>query len=311
MTTEKKYIFLFPGQGAQYTGMGKDFAEQFPLARQTFEEADELLQKKISKIIFEGPTSTLTETQNSQVAIFITSVAILRVIESNFPHLTPSICAGLSLGEYTALYASGRVSFEECLKVVQYRGQFMNDACESTKGSMAVILGLDATIVQDLVREVNLPYDLWAANFNCPQQIVISGTQKGIEAGTKAALAKGAKRVLPLQVHGAFHSGLMQNAENRLTPYIYDLKLKETSTELVMNVSAEKEVTLEKIRQNLIKQVTSPVLWEQSIRYIDQKNINLYLEIGPGKTLAGFNKRIGVLAPTISIENIKELSQLS
>lgn len=312
MTTHKNIAFLFPGQGAQYVGMGKDFAEHFVIAKHTFEEADEILQKNISKIIFEGDSSTLTKTQNSQLAIFITSIAILRVLKLNFSNLTPSICAGLSLGEYTALCASEKASFEECLKVVRYRGQFMNDACESIKGTMAVILGLNAETVLELVKEVNLPHDLWAANFNCPQQVVISGTEKGIEMGTKAALSKGAKRVIPLKVHGAFHSGLMQNAENRLVPYIHELKLKESPVKLVMNVSAQEETSLEKIRHNLIKQVTSPVLWEQSICNInDQKGMDLYLEIGPGKTLAGFNKRIGILAPTISIENIKDLSQLS
>jgi [acyl-carrier-protein] S-malonyltransferase len=303
----KRIAFLFPGQGAQYPGMGKAFVETFPLARQLFEEADDLLKRKISDIILHGPEGVLTETKNSQTGIYITSMAMLKVLESHFPSLKPVVCAGLSLGEYTAVTASGRLSFEAGLPLVQYRGQFMNEACEKHKGGMAVILGLDAKSVEALVKEVNLPNDLWAANFNCPGQIVISGTAQGLEKGTEAALAKGAKRVLPLHVHGAFHSGLMKEAEQRLADYVMQVPLSESSVKLVMNVTGDSVVSLEQIRLNLIKQVTSPVRWEQGIRTID---VDLFVEVGCGKTLSGFNKRIGVTAPTISIEQPSDLDLL-
>lgn len=306
-----KTAFLFPGQGAQYVGMGKDFFENFAIARETFEEADEILKRNLSKTIFNGPETTLTETRNSQVAIYVTSVALLRVLQAQFPHLTPSICAGLSLGEYTALHASNRISFADGLELVQYRGQCMNDACEATQGTMAVVLGLDAETVEAIVKAVNMPDDLWAANFNCPGQVVISGSLKGIEAGTAAVLAKGAKRVLPLQVHGAFHSGLMKSAEERLAEKIAEVSLRDSQITLVMNVVGEAVHDTAQIRQNMIKQVTSPVRWEQGIRYMMKSDIDLFIEIGCGKTLSGFNKRIGVSAPTISIEKLSDCEQLT
>ena len=308
----KKYkiAFLFPGQGAQYPGMAKDFFENFPIAKRTFEEADDLLGRKLSDIILNGPENVLTETKNSQVGIFVVSVAILRAIATLFPQLNAHTAAGLSLGEYTALTASERLPFAETLSLVQYRGLFMNDACEATKGTMAVIMGLDAEAVESLVKEANMPNDLWTANFNCPGQVVISGTMRGIEKGSELAKAKGAKRVLNLQVHGAFHSGLMQQAEERLAEHIHYAQFKESPIDLVMNVTgtAVKEVPL--IKQNLIKQVTHSVRWEQGIRFMTQQGIDLFLEMGCGKTLAGFNKRIGVLAPTISIEKTEDVRTL-
>lgn len=306
----KKIAFLFPGQGAQYPGMGKDFFESFPIVRETFEQADDLLGRSLSTIILEGPEPVLTETKNSQTGIFVTSMALLRVIEEMFPQVKPSICAGLSLGEYTAVCASNRLTFSDCLPLVQHRGQFMNEACETTKGTMAVILGLDAATVEEMVKEVNLPNDLWAANFNCPGQIVISGTLKGIEAGSAAAKAKGAKRVLPLTVHGAFHSGLMRRAEERLTEYVKAAPLKESEISLVMNVPGNFVKDTTQIRENLIKQVTHSVRWEQGIRAIEKTGVDLFLEIGCGKTLAGFNKRIGTIAPTVSIEKVTDLKEL-
>ncbi|MBA3958335.1 MAG: ACP S-malonyltransferase [Parachlamydiaceae bacterium] len=310
MTHYKKIAFIFPGQGAQYVGMGKDFVDNFPIARETFAEADDILGRKLSKIILEGPEALLTETKNSQVGIFVNSVAILRVLQTLIPGLSPHFCAGLSLGEYTALFASQRISFADDLKLVQYRGQCMNDACETTQGTMAVVLGLDADAVEKAVKEVNLPNDLWAANFNCPGQVVISGTTKGIQAGTTALQAKGAKRVLPLQVHGAFHSGLMHSAEVRLAEQINHVSLKDSAIALIMNVTGKSASSTEEIRHNLIKQVTSPVRWEQCVRHIADQGADLFIEIGCAKTLAGFNKRIGVTAPTVSVDKIQDLEAL-
>lgn len=310
MSTQKKIAFLFPGQGAQYVGMGKEFVTNFSVARQTFEEADDILGRNLSQIILEGPEAVLTETRNSQTGIFVTSIAILRTIQKLFPDLHPSFCAGLSLGEYTALHASGRISFADCLTLVQHRGNFMNQACEANHGTMAVVLGLEADAVEKLVKEVNLPHDLWVANFNCPGQVVISGTLKGITAGTEAAKAKGAKRVLPLQVHGAFHSGLMEQAEHHLAPYIAHAPLTDSSVDLVMNVVGKPVKELDQIRHNLLKQVTRSVRWEQSVRQMESDRVSLFIEIGCGKTLIGFNKRIVPSIPTFNVENAQDLKSL-
>jgi [acyl-carrier-protein] S-malonyltransferase len=307
----KKPAFIFPGQGAQYPGMAKDFVEHFSEARAVFEEADDILGRKLSKIILEGPSDVLTETRNSQTGIYVASLAILQILNKLFPNLKPQICAGLSLGEYTAVTVSEKLPFDAGLRLVQFRGQFMNDACEAAKGTMAVIIGLSAEQVEEMVQEVNMPRDLWAANFNCPGQVVISGTVKGIEAGSAAAKAKGARMVMPLQVHGAFHSGLMKQAEDRLAEYVNQAPLKESHTQLIMNVTGDFATALDEIRQNLIRQVTSPVRWEQGIRKMNEHGVDLYLEIGCGKTLAGFNKRMGLPAPTISIEKITDLDLLA
>lgn len=311
MAKYQKIAFLFPGQGAQYPGMAKDFYENYAEARETFEEADDLLSCKLSTIILQGPEALLTETKNSQAGIYVACVAMLRVLAKLFPSLHPFVCSGLSLGEYTALTASGRLAFADGLPLVQKRGQYMNDACEATRGTMAVVLGLDAEAVEALVKEVNRPQDLWAANFNCPGQVVLSGTLAGIEAGTAAAKAKGAKRVLPLQVHGAFHSGLMRQAEERLAEHVEQVSLKNSAIPVVMNVPGDFVAEEGAMRRHLIKQVTSPVRWEQGIRKMGAAGVDLFVEIGCGKTLAGFNKRIGLPAQTLSVETVKDLDLLA
>lgn len=307
----KKIAFIFPGQGAQYPGMGKDFYENYSVVRETFEEANDRLGRDLAKIILEGPVDVLTETLNSQTGIYVVSIALMRAIKKMFPSLSPIVCSGLSLGEYSAVTAAGLLEFEEGLPLVDYRGQYMNEACEKNKGTMAVVLGLDSEAVESLVREVNMPDDLWAANFNCPGQVVISGTLQGIEKGSEAAKAKGAKRVLPLQVHGAFHSGLMKEAEQRLSAHVNEAVLKESPIRLVMNVPGDYVSDLQQIRENLIRQVTQPVRWEQGVRRMMDSDVELFIEIGCGKTLTGFNKRIGVSVPTISIEKAADLEQLT
>lgn len=308
MPSYQHIAFLFPGQGAQYPGMGKDVADHFPIARQTLEEADDILNRKLSSIIFQGPEAILTQTQNSQTAIFVISMAFVRVLRELFPSLQPHTCAGLSLGEYTALAAAGFLPFRDALTLVQHRAQFMNDACEKYKGTMAVVIGLEADVVKDLVKGVGMPDDLWAANFNCPGQVVISGTEKGIAIGSEAAKAKGARRVLPLSVHGAFHSGLMREAGERLAPYIQNAPFQQGKAELVMNVPGNFVKDIKQIKENLINQVTSPVCWEQGIRAMQQTD--LFLEIGCGKTLSGMNQKIGVLSPTLSFEKMGDLDNI-
>lgn len=306
----KNPAFIFPGQGAQYPGMGQDFIENFSAARFTFEEADDVLGRKLSDVILKGSDAQLTETANSQPAIYVVSIAILRVMQEIMP-MTPVVCAGLSLGEYSALTASEILPFLSCLPLIQHRATFMNEACKRFPGTMAVVVGLDSEVVNNLVKKVNLPNDLWIANYNCPGQVVLSGTARGVQVGSEAAQKAGAKRILPLPVQGAFHSGLMNQAEKHLAEYINHAPLNKGSSKLVMNVPGDFVDDLAKIRNNLIKQVTSPVSWEQGIRAMDNSGIDLYVEIGPGKTLMGMNKRIGVKAPTFSVETIEDLDKLA
>lgn len=309
MHKKQRIAFLFPGQGAQYPGMAQDFYKEFSAARLAFEEGDEFLGSSISKIILNGPENVLTETKNSQVGIYIASISILRVVQELF-QLKPFVCAGLSLGEYTALTAGEWLSFRDGFSLVQHRGRFMNDACEKTKGTMAVIMGLDSSDVIEMVKKVNLPNDLWIANFNCPGQVVISGTIKGIEAGMAEAKVRGAKRIIPLQVHGAFHSGLMQEAKEKLAFYIKEASIHKGSAEQVMNVSGNFVNSVETVRHNLLDQVTHSVLWEQGIREMEKQGVDLFVEFGPGKTLSGMNKRIGVQVPTLTIEKIEDLKTI-
>lgn len=306
----KKVAFIFPGQGAQTVGMGRDFYEKFEVARKTFEEADEILGYKISDIIFEGPNEKLVRTEYSQLAIFIVSVAIFRVVQSMVPALVPTMCAGLSLGEYSALFASGRVSFKDALQVVQKRASFMNEACEKTKGTMAAVLGLDVDTIRAEISSLNPPHDIWVANYNCPGQTVISGSKEGVELAAGVLKEKGAKRVLPLQVHGAFHSGYMKEAQDKLAPHIAKLVLQESNTELVMNVPGNFVKEEDEIRKNLLEQVTHSVCWQQGIEAMRATGVDLYIEFGPGKTLSGMNKKMGVSDKTLSVNTIADLERL-
>jgi [acyl-carrier-protein] S-malonyltransferase len=306
----KKCAFLFPGQGTQFPGMGKDFYDQFPIAKQTFEEADQFLNRPFSTLIFEGPSAELTLTKNSQIAIYITSIAILRVVQKQFPELKPVSCAGLSLGEYTALTAAGKIDFLDCLDLVRTRAEAMHEACEETKGTMHVVLGMTEEAVETIIRELNPPYPVWIANLNCPGQIVIAGSLAAVALAAEVLKQKGAKRVLPLDVSGAFHSGLMQSAQVKLAAKITAVPFCESSIEIVMNVPGDFISSREQMRQALIDQVVEPVRWEKGICKMRESNIDVYLEMGPGKTLSGMNKRIGVAESTYSIEKTLDLEEI-
>ncbi len=264
----KKIAFLFPGQGAQYIGMAADFLKSFSAARLTFEEADEILKRPLSKIILEGPQEDLLQTKNSQTGIYTASMAILRVVQELFDFRTFA-CAGLSLGEYTALTAAGWLSFRDALPLVQHRGEWMNEACEEFPGTMAVIMGLGNNEVEELVNGLQMPDDIWVANYNCPGQVVVSGTLKGVEAAMAEASRKG-KRAMPIAVYGAFHSGLMKKAEEKLTPYILKTALKKGPIQIVMNFPGDFVSDPQKVQQNLVRQVTGSVRWEQGIRALEK-----------------------------------------
>lgn len=306
-----KVAFVFPGQGAQYVGMGKDFYDQYPIARAVFEEADEKLGRKFSDLIFFGPQEELTLTKNSQLAIYIVSYAIYKVMEQEIPDLKPAVCAGLSLGEYTALTAAGKISFSDGLLLVQQRAKLMNDACVTHPGSMSVVLGMEPEMVEETLKQ--MPSDLLAkvANLNCPGQVVIAGTRAGLDSAAELLKQNGAKRILPLEVSGAFHSPLMQEAQDKLLPELMQVALTDSSVDLVMNTPGDFVKEISEIRQNLIRQVTQPVRWEKGVRAMVESGVDLFVEMGCGKTLSGMNKRIGVTCPTLSVEKVSEIQELA
>lgn len=302
----KNSVMIFPGQGSQYIGMGKDFYDQFPLAKEIFEEADDRLSFYLSKLIFSGDPKDLALTKNSQVAIYVTSIAILRVIESEFGEINPLICSGLSLGEYTALTAAGKMIFADCLELVHLRGLYMHQASIDQPGTMAAVLGLSEGEVAKALE--GLP--LWVANINCQGQIVISGRKEAFDIGIDKLKESGAKRVIPLDVSGAFHTELMNSAKEKLEPRIRSTPFHSTDIEVTMNVPGDFVSDIEKIKENLILQVVKPVRWEDSVYQMEKRSPSCYLEIGPGTTLAGMNRKNKVVGPTISIGKVEDLQLL-
>lgn len=304
----KKYAFVFPGQGAQYLGMGKDVFEEFFKAKEVFEEASESLQLNLPQLIFHGTNDLLKQTQYSQIAIFTISMALHAVLKDLYPEIKPYVCAGLSLGEYSALCAGDKISLQEGIDLVISRGKFMQQASENNPGTLNVVLGLEEQEVACALAELN--EKVWIANVNCPGQVVISGAHAALEAAHDVLKNKGAKRILPLDVSGPFHSGLMQEAKELLAARIAKVKIKTSDTLLVMNVSGEVVSEMTSIGLMMVDQVTSPTRWQKSIQTIEQLAPDLYIELGPGKTLCGMNKKIGVKVPSYGIENKQELYAL-
>ena len=311
MTTSKKIAFLFPGQGAQYVGMGKSFYDAFSCFRQTIEQASDILSCDIKKIIFSGPENVLATTKNSQPAIFIISMATLKVLEEQFPKIQPDVCAGLSLGEYSALTASNKLDFQQALLLVKKRSLWMSEACKTNPGSMSAVLGLDAKDVQEVIDSLSQQHQVWAANFNCPRQVVISGTKEGLSVVTEKLNSKGAKRVIPLKVEGAFHSGLMRKAKEKLAQEISQINIKKSYIDIVMNTSGDYVRDENEIKNYLIEQVTQSVYWEKSIHAMEKENVDVYIEIGPGQTLTNMNKKIKIKGLSFFVDNLQDLDNLS
>jgi [acyl-carrier-protein] S-malonyltransferase len=297
-----KIAFVFPGQGSQTVGMGQQLAEQYPEVMDYFKKADETLSAELSKLIFEGPQEELTKTVNTQPALLTTSMAILERFQK--AAITPDYVAGHSLGEYTALVAAGALSFEDGVFAVRKRGEFMEGAVPNGEGSMAAILGLDREPLAEVTAEVsNSGFPVSLANLNCPGQIVISGSRKGVElAGVKAKEA-GAKRAIPLEVSGPFHSSLMKPAATQLREVLDGLDMKEARIPVIANVSANPMTTAIEIKENLIEQLYSPVLWEDSVVKMIDLGVDTFIEIGPGKVLSGLIKKINRSVKTYSISD--------
>ena len=289
--------FIFPGQGAQYVGMGKDLYDAFPEAKQVFDKADKILGWELKKTCFEGPLEELTLTVNCQPAIFTTSIAALKALSAIRYPLSASYMAGLSLGEYTALVAAGALSFEDGLYLVASRARFMEEAAGERPGMMSSILGLDLNTIEKIVQNSGAEI----ANLNCPGQVVISGSPEALEKANKLAQDKQAKRVVNLEVSGAFHSSFMQPAGKRLACVLNNINIKEPTVAVISNVTALPESAPYEIKENLIKQLTQRVLWEDSVRFMLKQGVNKFFEIGPGKVLKGLIRKID---PDVEVVNI-------
>jgi [acyl-carrier-protein] S-malonyltransferase len=301
--------FLFPGQGSQSVGMGKEFFENFGQAKQVFEEADDALHFSISKLCFSGPGEALKLTENTQPAILTTSIAALRVLQ-NEKGLTPQLAAGHSLGEYSALVASGALSFGDAVRIVRLRGRFMQEAVPVGEGAMAAILGMEQGEVERLCKEVAEGEILAPANYNCPGQIVISGHLKPVERAVEVVNQKG-KRAVLLPVSAPFHSLLMKEAGERLARALESISIEDLKIPVVSNVEAEINKSKEKVKNLLVTQVSSAVRWEESMKCMVFEGIERVLEIGPGKVLSGLMRRIDSKVETGNIEDIQSLRKIS
>jgi [acyl-carrier-protein] S-malonyltransferase len=298
-----KTALLFAGQGAQTIGMGKDLAEAFPTARAIFDRANQTLGYDLAKICFEGPETELTKTENAQPGIYLVSWVCFQLLRERVPTLQFQATAGLSLGECTALAAAGVMSFEDGLKVVRQRGRFMQEACEAASGSMAAIIGLD----EGPTREVCAEAGVELANLNCPGQLVISGEKAGIDKACELAKARGARKALPLQVAGAYHSRLMASAQPKLRAALAEIPLQLPSVPVISNVTAQPHHTAGEIHAKLVEQVTSSVRWEESMRYLLAQGFTRFIELGPGAAISGFMKRIDKNAVFYNINNVATL----
>src|SRR6202795_1276508 len=298
--------FLFPGQGSQAVGMGKEFAAQYEVARQTFEEADEVLGYKLSQICFEGPEEQLRLTEITQPAILTASIAALRVLETRIPK--PNFVAGHSLGEYSAHVASGTMRFGDAVRIVRNRGKYMQEAVPVGVGSMAAILGMELEKVIAVCQEAAQGEVCSPANINSPEQIVISGHTAAVERGTKLADERGAKRAKVLPVSAPFHCSLMKPAQDRLEADLNALKTQKPVYPVMSNVEASLVEDEMRARQTLIAQVTGAVQWEPSMRLLIEKGVQTFIEIGPGKVLCGLMRQINRSKTCLNVGDEASLS---
>jgi [acyl-carrier-protein] S-malonyltransferase len=304
-----KTAFLFPGQGAQVVGMGREIAQKFDAAARIFEKANTIAGFDLSRICFEGPAEKLNTTTVSQPAIFVTSAALLEVVKTK--GLKADVTAGLSLGEYTALYAAGVISFEDTLILVQKRGQAMQAAADSTDGAMVSIIGLDEGKVGQLCAEAGEGEVLAAVNFNCPGQIVISGSKAACRRAEKLASKYGAIKAIRLEVAGAFHTEMMASAADTLKEALRKRRISEPGDiKTIANIDAEYYKSAEKIAEGLIKQLTCPVLWQKCMEKLIADGVEDFYEIGPGKVLTGLMRRINRKINVVNVSSLQAIEGL-
>ena len=301
-----KACYIFPGQGAQYIGMGRELYDSYPESKKVFDDAEDILPEvKIKKLCFEGPIEELTRTANSQVCIFVASMAALRALGSmnDRQGLDVVACAGLSLGELTALAASSSISFSSAVRLVRRRGELMEKASQKNPGSMASIIGLSLEDLSIVCKESGAEI----ANLNCPGQIVISGAKEYVDKAMSLAKEKGAKKAIALNVSGGFHSSLMKEAAELLRLELDRVNFLSPEIDVVSNVTADYAKTPEEIKENLVKQLYSPVRWEESVKKIASSGVNTFFEIGPGKILKGLMRRIDADLKVYNIDKAQDL----
>jgi [acyl-carrier-protein] S-malonyltransferase len=303
-----KIAFVFPGQGAQAVGMGRDIFETDQAAKRIFERADEALGYSLSSIVFEGPEAELRVTYNTQPALLTTSIAYLELFKAK--GVRPDYVAGHSLGEYTALVAAGVLGFEDAVRTVRARGEFMEEAVPSGQGAMAAVLGAEREALQQLCQTISSETgSVELANLNCPGQIVVSGSREGVQALVERGKEAGAKRVIPLEVSGPFHSSLMKPASQRLAAVLAELPMQAAIVPVIANVTALPVSEPDRIRKLLVDQVHSSVLWEDSVAWLIKQGVDTFVEIGSGTVLAGLIKKIDRTVRVISINSKEALEQ--
>ncbi|NJK92180.1 MAG: ACP S-malonyltransferase [Blastochloris sp.] len=301
-----KTALLFSGQGAQYVGMGQDLYLKSPEARTLYEEADALLQNGFSTVCFEGPEETLTDTSYCQPALYVHGLALFAALKKERPDFSFQACAGLSLGEFTAHTVAGTFSFAEGLKLVAARGRLMQEACRATEGGMLTLIGASREQAEALASQSGLQ----VANYNCPGQIVLSGAKSLVPNAVEQGKALGLKRCLPLNVAGAYHSRLMQPAQDALAPLILAAPLQTPSVPVFSNVTGQVASDVATVRDTLTRQVTGSVRWEECVEGLISSGCSRLIELGPGRVLAGMVKRINKDVPCLSAGNLEELQAL-
>lgn len=303
-----KLAFIFPGQGAQYVGMGKQLAEEYESSCKVFDDASEALGFDVRKMIFESDDETLKITENTQPAILTTSIACLQPLLKK--GIKPDVVAGLSLGEYSAHVAAGTMSFKEAVALVKKRGKFMQEAVPIGVGTMAAILGLENEDVLECCNAASSEGIVEPANFNCPGQVVIAGEVKAVEKAVEIAKEKGAKRAMVLPVSAPFHCSMLKNAGDKLALELEKIVLNDIQIPVVTNVTAEYILDKTKVKDLLIRQVSSSVLFEDSIRKMIDSGVDTFVEIGPGKVLSGFIKKINKEVKTLNVEDSDSLNKV-